>query len=74
MISEKTLSAEYPCYTGGHSIVYHFQLTHAVLVKSCAKSVGVKWQDSHFCQYMFMTNTEYRMQILFIVGNLTKDH
>ena len=55
MISEKTLSAEYLCYTVGHSIVYHFQLTRAVLVKTRAKSVVVKWQESHFCQYMFMT-------------------
>ena len=27
------------------------QLKH---VKNCAKSAGVKWQESHFCQYMFM--------------------
>ena len=33
MISEKRLSAEYPLYTGDHSIVYHFQLNFAVLVK-----------------------------------------
>ena len=55
MISEKTISAEYLCYIADHSIFYHFQLNHAVLVKSYAKSVGVKWQESHFCQYMFMT-------------------
>ena len=42
-------------YTGDHSIVYHFQLKHAVLVKSCAKSVRVKWKESHFCQYRVMT-------------------
>ena len=55
MISEKTLSAVYPCYTGDLSIIYHFQLNHAVLVKSRAKSVGVKWQESHFCKFMVMT-------------------
>ena len=54
-ISEKTLSAEYPGYTGDHSTVYHFQLKHVVLVKSRAKSYGVKLQESHFCQYMVMT-------------------
>ena len=42
-------------YTGDHSIVYHFQLKHAVLVISRAKSAGVKWQESHFCQYRVMT-------------------
>ena len=55
LISEKTLSAEYPGYTGDHYIVYHFQLKHAVLVKSRAKSAVVKWQESHFCQYRVMT-------------------
>ena len=42
-------------YTGDHSIVYHFQLKHAVLVISRAKCAGVKWQESHFCQYRVMT-------------------
>ena len=46
MILEKTLSAEYPFYTGDHSILYYFQLNRAVLVKSRVKSVGVKWQES----------------------------
>ena len=38
-----------------HSIVYNFQLKHEIFVKSRAKSVGVKWQESHFCQYRVMT-------------------
>ena len=54
-ISEKTLTVEYPGYTGDHSIVYHFQPKHAVLVKRCAKSAGVKRQESHFYQYRVMT-------------------
>ena len=45
---KKTLSAEYPGYTGDHSIVFHFQLKRAVILKSHAESAVVKWQESHF--------------------------
>ena len=49
-----TLSAEYLGFTVDHSVVDRFQLKHAVLVKSHAKSAGAIWQESHFCQCMFM--------------------
>ena len=45
----------------GRSVVYHFQLKYAVLVENSAKSAGVKWQEEHFYQYMFMTKANQLM-------------
>ena len=61
LISEKTLGPEYRVFTEDHSVVYHFQLKYAVLVENSAKSAGVKWQEEHFYQYMFMTKANQLM-------------
>ena len=69
LISEKTLSAEYPEFTADHSVVNHFQLKHAVLVKSRTKSAGLIWQVSHFCQYLFFMNANWLIYSIQGVGS-----
>ena len=49
-----SISEKYLGFTGDHSVVDCFELKHAILVKSCAKSATMIGQASHLCQYMFM--------------------
>ena len=75
MISENTLSTEYPCYTGNHSIVYHFQLDNAVLkfekpCKVCrSEMAGITLLSAHVHDESLSANL-FNLRLIYAVRSL----